>query len=118
VARLVQEPGAARDRLTDGIFAPRDAAFRVGLLDQALETCTRADAAAGILRKAEQLGRIRSATGEAALREAVDARILSPEEAATLRRAETLRDEVIRVDSFPDLTPARAAAASRRRSAA
>lgn len=103
VARLLLEPGAVRDRLTAGIFHTRETAFPCGRLEQALETSVRAEAIRRILRKAAQLERIRSSTGPEALRDAVDCGVVRPDEVALLKRAELLRDEIIRVDSFADL---------------
>ncbi|MEA3276583.1 MAG: acyl-CoA dehydrogenase [Pseudomonadota bacterium] len=108
IARLILEPGEVRDRLTEGIFVTRDAAFPTGRLEQALDTSVRAEEIDRALRKAMKLGRIRTASGEQALAEAVDVGLLRPDEVALRRRAEQLRDEVIRVDSFADLgTPQR-----------
>ncbi len=103
VARLIQTPGGARDRLTDGIFITRDPAFATGLLEQALDTSVRAEHIGRVLRKAARLGRIQTARGDPAWRQAAEVGVLRPDEVALLRRAEQLRDRVIQVDAFRDL---------------
>ena len=99
-AGVLLAPSSARDRLTAGIFTTRDETFPTGKMELALEASLRADAIRDILRQATKSGRI---PGPGAIREAVDAGVLRPSEAALLRRAEQLVDQAIAVDSFDDL---------------
>jgi acyl-CoA dehydrogenase len=108
VARLILEPGVVRDRLTEGIHLSRDEGEAAGRLDLALEAVARAEPVELILRQALALGTLTSASRAGLLRAAVDARVIRPQEAAVVSRAEALRDAVIQVDSFNELRPARA----------
>ena len=111
VARLILGLGAVRDRLTAGIHLSRDEAEAAGRLDLALEAVARADPVERILRQALALGTLPEVTGGDLLRAALEARVIRPQEAAAVSRAEALRDAVIRVDSFTELHPSHAYAA-------
>jgi acyl-CoA dehydrogenase len=105
VARLILEPGASRDRLTAGIFQSRDPSLAVGRIELALAAATRADEVRRVLRAAVRQGRLADRDGPTRLRDAVAARLITPDDAAAVREAEQLRDAVIEVDSFVELRP-------------
>ncbi|SDW11144.1 acyl-CoA dehydrogenase [Thiocapsa roseopersicina] len=105
VARLIMEPGAARDRLTAGIFESRDPRLAVGRIELALAAATHADEVQGVLRAAVRQGGLADHDTATRLREAVAARLITAEDAAAVREAEQLRDAVIGVDSFVELRP-------------
>ena len=105
VARLIMEPGAARDRLTAGIFDSRDPSLAVGRIELALAAATHADEVLGVLRAAVRQGRLADHDGPTRLREAVATRLITADDAAAIREAEQLRDAVIGVDSFVELRP-------------
>ena len=105
VARLIMDPGAARDRLTAGIFDSRDPSLAVGCIELALAAATHADDVQGVLRAAVRQGRLADHDDPTRLREAVAARLITSEDAAAVREAEQLRDAVIGVDSFVELRP-------------
>lgn len=108
VARLILEPGAVRDRLTEGIHLSRDEGEAAGRLDLALEAVAQSEPVERILRQALASGTLPQATGAVLLSAAVEARVIRPQEAAAVSRAEVLRDAVIQVDSFTELRPSRA----------
>ncbi|HXU52690.1 MAG TPA: acyl-CoA dehydrogenase domain-containing protein, partial [Casimicrobiaceae bacterium] len=112
-------PSAARDRLTAGMYLPKSEADPIGCLESAFEAAMQAEAIEAKLRAAGKAGDIEGATPDDLVRAGVAARVISVEEEAKLKRFAKLRDEVIRVDDFPqDLgvsearqpTPQRAAA--------
>jgi acyl-CoA dehydrogenase len=105
VAHLIMEPGAARDRLTAGIFESRDPSLAVGRIELALAATTHADEVQGVLRAAVRQRRLADHDASTRLREAVAARLITAEDAAAVREAEQLRDAVIGVDSFVELRP-------------
>ncbi len=105
VARLILAPGAVRDRLTDGIHLSRDEGEAAGRLELALEAVARAEAAERVLREAVGIGLITGARDPEALWQAVRKGVIRQDEAAAIKLAEQLRDQVIGVDSFPDLHP-------------
>ncbi len=101
VARILLEPGEARDRLTAGIFVPDDAADPAAVLEKALAATVAAEPAEALLRAARREGRLPDLKGEELLREAVARGALSEAQAATIRAADAARREAIRVDAFP-----------------
>lgn len=113
VAHLILEPGACRDRLTEGIYQGHGAAEPTGLLDQALTAVVRGEQVEAMLRRAAATGLIPAARGDAAVRIAVETGVIRADDAAAIRHAETLREAVIAVDSFTDLKAAAHIAAPR-----
>jgi acyl-CoA dehydrogenase len=101
VARLLIAPSASRDRLTAGMYLPKAESDPLGCLEAALDAAIRAEAVEARIRAAQKAGTIRGRTPEELTEAATAARILSSEEQALLKRAAQLRDEVIRVDHFP-----------------
>ncbi|MBE0620145.1 MAG: acyl-CoA dehydrogenase [Burkholderiales bacterium] len=101
VARLLIAPGAARDRLTAGMYLPQDEADPIGCLEAALVATMAAEPVEARLRKAHKEGGISGSSVEELQRSALAAGIITLEEQAQLQRAAKLRDEVIRVDDFP-----------------
>ncbi len=100
-AAAVSEPTATRDRLTSGIFAPRDS--ELGKLDQAFRLMCELEP----LRQEMRRARVRTAE------EAVAKGMLSANEAERMREALALVREVSSVDDFApeELLPQRSAVA-------
>jgi acyl-CoA dehydrogenase len=94
VSDIIAEPGAARDRLTAGIYIGEET--ELGRLDRAFRLMAELEPVRQKMRKA----RLRSAE------EAEAAGILSPNEAARMGQALGLVREVLEVDRFAseDLT--------------
>jgi acyl-CoA dehydrogenase len=87
-AQIALAPGAARDRLTDGMYVPRgdDA---TGILEAAFAAAVACEPIDRKLREAQKAG-------------AADPwSTISPEENALWQRKEALRKQVIKVDDFP-----------------
>jgi acyl-CoA dehydrogenase len=101
IARLLIAPSAARDRLSAGMYLPRSEAEPIGCLEAALEAAVAAEPVEAKVRAAQKAGTIEAKEPEEAAQAALAAGIISPEEQSLLRRAAQLRDEVIRVDHFP-----------------
>jgi acyl-CoA dehydrogenase len=101
VAKRLIEPGATRDRLTGGMYVPRDENDALGVIDLALEATVAAEAVDGKIRAARKTGKIASRDEALAERHALEAGIITAEELALLERRRALRDKVIRVDDFP-----------------
>jgi acyl-CoA dehydrogenase len=87
-ARIALEPGAARDRLTAGMYVPRgeDA---TGVLEAALAATVACEPIEKKLREAQKAG------------ETDPRKVLGAEELAQWERKEALRRRVIAVDDFP-----------------
>ena len=101
VARLLIAPSATRDRLTAGMYLPQDEADPIGCLEAALTATMAAEPIEARIRKAHHTGAISGNTGEELERAALAEGIITTEEHTQLRRTARLRDEVIRVDDFP-----------------
>ena len=113
VANLLIEPSATRDRLTAGMYVPRDEEDAVGVIELALEATVQAEPIEAKLRAAAKAGRI-DGRGAQLAASACEAGVITPAEQALLARRDELRDKVIRVDDFPqDLGIHRAAEGQR-----
>ena len=101
VARLLIAPSAARDRLCAGMYLPTPESEPLGCLEAALVAAIKAEAVEAKIRAAQKSGAIRGKTSEELAHAALAAGVIGAEEQALLKRAAQLRDEVIRVDHFP-----------------
>jgi len=101
VAKLLIEPSAARDRLTAGMYVPKDEQDPVGCLEAALVAAIRAEGVEARIRAAQKAGEIDGATADELARAALDKGLIGGAEHADLGRAHALRDRVIQVDDFP-----------------
>jgi acyl-CoA dehydrogenase len=99
-AAIALEPGAARDRLTVGMYIPRgdDA---TGVLEQAFLACIACEPTETKLRKGLKKGKFVHHPSADLAAEARDAGVISGEEYAQWTRKEALRKRVIHVDDFP-----------------
>ena len=99
-ARIALEPGAARDRLTAGMYVPKgddatgqlEAAFLAAIACEPIDKKLRAAVKDGVLKPM-------SGVDTASL--AKEKSIISAEELALWQRKEALRKNVIKVDDFP-----------------
>ncbi len=102
VAQILLHPGAARDRLTEGIFITDDPAFRQGAIERALRQAERVAPIEKTLREARRNGLIQARNTLAAAIEALDQGLIDAEEIEALHEMQRLRATVIAVDSFED----------------
>ncbi|MBK8336358.1 MAG: acyl-CoA dehydrogenase [Sterolibacteriaceae bacterium] len=100
VANLLIEPSATRDRLTAGMYVPRDEDDPVGVIELALEATVQSEAIEAKMRAAVKAGRI-SGRGAQLAASACAAGVITSAEQALLARRDELRDKAIRVDDFP-----------------
>jgi acyl-CoA dehydrogenase len=100
VARLILEPGALRDRLTEGVYIPADSSEAVAQLDDALEKSAAAEPALRKLRDAMRAGTLPHGDPEGHIDAGVTADIITDQEAAGIRAAIAARKVVIQVDEF------------------
>lgn len=101
IAQLLIAPSDARDRLTAGMYLPKSESDPLGCLEAALDAAIQAESVEAKIRAAQKSDAIRGAGPEELADAALAARVIGAEERALLRRAALLRDEVIRVDDFP-----------------
>jgi acyl-CoA dehydrogenase len=99
-AQLILSPGAARDRLTAGMYVPKgdDA---TGLLEQAFVATIACEPIDEKLRKALKKGKMTARPGVDLGTIALEKNLITQEEFAQWSRKETLRKSVIKVDDFP-----------------
>ena len=101
VARLLIAPSATRDRLSAGMYLPGDDSDPIAILEAAFEAAIKAETVEAKLRAAHKAGTISARGAEDLAQAALAAKVITGEEIALLKRAAQLRDEVIRVDHFP-----------------
>ena len=103
ITRILIEPSAQRDRLTAGMYIPVTEHEPIATLEAALLATVDAETIEAKIRAAQKAGTLTAGTSsEAALAAAAQsAGVISADEHAQLQRARTLRDEVVRVDHFP-----------------
>jgi acyl-CoA dehydrogenase len=100
-ARLLLEPGAARERLTAGMYVSRDEADPTGELEAAFLATVACEPIERTLREAERRGALAPRPGLDTAVLARDQGLITAEELAQWQRKEALRRSVIKVDDFP-----------------
>ncbi len=100
VAKLLMQPGAARDRLTAGIYVSDDEMDAVGALELALASTLECEPLQARLHAARKAGRLTALEELLRIAEARDADIITAEQALQLERDYALRRKVIMVDDF------------------
>jgi acyl-CoA dehydrogenase len=99
-ATIALQPGAARDRLTAGMYVPKGDDV-TGRLEQAFVAAIACEAIDEKLRKAVKKGKIVAAPGADIGALAMSQGLISADEYAQWQKKETLRKSVIKVDDFP-----------------
>jgi len=100
-AKIALEPGAARDRLTAGIYLPKGEADATGVLEAAFLATVACEPIEKKLREAVKRGALTPRSGTDTAQLARDQGVITPDEHAQWQRKEALRQRVIRVDDFP-----------------
>jgi acyl-CoA dehydrogenase len=100
-ARMLLEPGAARDRLTAGTFTPKGESDPAAILEAAFLATIACEPVDEKLRKAVKKGKLLPQPGVELGSLALQNKIISAEELALWLRKEALRKNVIKVDDFP-----------------
>lgn len=100
VAEAMQEAGAARDALTDGIFIPSDRDEPLARLERAFKLTLESQPALKKIRDAMKSGQIKAGRPKQLLEEALQAGVIDQEAHDLLVRAEEARTEAVQVDAF------------------
>ena len=100
-AKLLLEPGAARDRLTAGMYVSKGESDATGILEAAFLATVACEPIEKRLREAVKKGDIVTRSGVDTPTVARDKGIITDEELALWQRKEVLRKNVIKVDDFP-----------------
>jgi acyl-CoA dehydrogenase len=101
VVALLLAPGPARERLTAGIFIPKDLDEPVAVLEAALRAVIAAEPIGAKIRKARTDGVISASFADQIVEEAVAKGIINQVEKAAMDLAKQLRRRCIMVDDFP-----------------
>jgi acyl-CoA dehydrogenase len=100
-AQLLLTPGAARDRLTAGMYVPKGENDATGILEAAFIATIACEAIDEKLRKALKKGKIIARPGVDLGTLALEKNLITQDEFTQWQRKETLRKAVIKVDDFP-----------------
>jgi acyl-CoA dehydrogenase len=100
-AKLVLEPGAARERLTAGMYIGKGEQDVTGALEAAFLATIACEPIEKKLREAVKNGALVPRSGVDTAAAAKDKGVISAEELALWQRKESLRKHVIKVDDFP-----------------
>ena len=100
VAKSMQTPGDQRRRISRGIYEPESIQEPFGLLERAFRLAYHGDHVARKISKAVRAGKLEKGRPAALVDKALQANIISVEEAQLIRDAEAARYEAIQVDSF------------------
>jgi acyl-CoA dehydrogenase len=101
ITRVLIQPSAQRDRLTAGMYLSREEGDALATLEAALEATMKSESIEAKIRAAQKAGTLKTAGGGSLIEAARAASIISADDAAQLARTAQLRDEVVRVDHFP-----------------
>jgi acyl-CoA dehydrogenase len=101
VAQLLQKPGEARQRLTNGLYYELDRNDPVGLMELTLRKVLASEPTERKLRKAMGIS-IEPWNYEAPIADATHAGVINDIEARALREVMELTDLAIQVDAFDD----------------
>jgi acyl-CoA dehydrogenase len=100
-AQLVLAPGAARDRLTAGMYFPKDESDATGVLEAAFIATIACEPIDEKIRKGIKKGKMAPRPGVDLGSIALQANLISQEELSQWQRKEALRKAAIKVDDFP-----------------
>jgi acyl-CoA dehydrogenase len=100
VATAMLTPSPQRDRLFDGVFVPDDVTRPLGRLENAMRLVYEAGDVERKIREAVKRKALPKAHPAVLVARAVEAGVITPEEAALLARAEAARADAIAVDAF------------------
>jgi acyl-CoA dehydrogenase len=119
IARLLMQPGAARDRITDGVYVNHDPEDITGRIEHALTLTLRSEPIERRIREAQSGGGLPVESGQDPVTAAHAAGIIDDAELDTLRSTERAVRLAIDVDDFaPEALSAVSSSTRRDRSAA
>jgi len=100
VAQLIQQPSEQRDRLTKGIYIPKDENEALGRLEKAFEAIHSAQPITKRMMAAVKEGVLAKGNPEKLVKQAVEKMIITTQEAEILITAEKFRRDAIQVDDY------------------
>lgn len=100
VADLIQQDSPQRDRLTEGIFLPKNDKEAITRIDNAFKAVKQAETIEKKVRKAVRAKTIPKIKGDQVYDEALKANVITREEFDQVKKAAELRWDSIQVDDF------------------
>jgi len=100
IAALMMTPGAARDRLSAGMYLPSDEQDAVGALEAALTSTLECEPLQALLEEARKAKKLKALDEMQRVAEARETGLITAEQALQLERDYALRRKVIMVDDF------------------
>jgi len=101
VVGVLLQPGPARERLTAGVFIPKDPNEPVAALEAGLRAVIAAEPIGAKIRKAREQGTITASFADQIVDEAHAKGVITQAEKEAMALAKRLRRQVIMVDDFP-----------------
>ena len=101
VAKLLIDNSPTRERLTAGMYLPRDENDAIGVIELGLEATLAAEGVEARIRTAKKIGAIKGVDAKKLAIQAQQAAVITMAELAQLKERDRLRDKVIHVDDFP-----------------
>jgi len=100
VAQLIQVPGEQRDRITQGIYIPKNPNEQVARLEETMKVVRAAEDTERKVKQAIRKKQLPKMKGIALFEEALKKGVITQNEFADLSRSESMRSEAIKVDEF------------------
>ncbi len=100
VAAALQVPGEQRDRIAPTVFTSLDPEHTLGRFEHAMRLCYEAEAVVSKIKGAVKRRELPKQHPATLIPQAVEAGVITPDEADLLQRAEAARNDAIQVDSF------------------
>ena len=100
IASAMLQPDGIRDRLTDGIYLPKDRNQQLGRLEYAFDVAHKTDAIEKKIRSAIRSGAMAKKKGAAGVLEAKEKGIINAEEFKVMQEADGIRLDAVMVDDF------------------
>jgi acyl-CoA dehydrogenase len=101
LSKLIQTPGEQRNRILEGSFLPVDSEKNhLTLLEEAFVLVHASESIEKKMKKAVRKKQIKKAKGPELVKLALDAKVITSEEAETLSKAYKLATEAVEVDDF------------------
>lgn len=100
LASLIQKPGDQRDRVTDGIYMPKESDQALTRLENAFRLTLESDAVFRKVSKAVKAKKLKKAAPAELYPAAAAAGVITQDELGVLKRAEEARWDAIQVDDF------------------
>ncbi len=102
ISSLMLVDGEVRNRLTEGLWMPKDPAEQMARLENAFRIVNKAEAAEKKIRSAIKAGVLPKAKIHQLLDEAKNKNVISTDEYQLIQEADTVRYDAIQVDDFSD----------------